>query len=128
MIVERILPGLDLKGALEEIKDKNHLKSGIIISMVGSLTLAKLRMANGSKRELNGPFEIVSATGTIASNGIHVHIGISDSEGIVFGGHLIKGCKIHTTAEICILTSNNVFKRVFDQQTGYRELEIQDYP
>ena len=33
--------------------------------MVGSITNAVLRMSNGCKKDFNGPFEIVSAEGTI---------------------------------------------------------------
>ncbi len=69
MIVKRLIPGQDLKGSLEDIQDRNNLKSGIIICMVGSLDKAVLRMADGNKNVLVGPLEIVSATGTLAING-----------------------------------------------------------
>ncbi len=126
MIVKRLLPGLDLKTSLVDIRDKNGLKSGIIICMVGSLDQAILRMANEYKKTINGPLEIVSATGTIATNGIHVHLAVSDSEGTVTGGHLMDGSPVHTTVELCILRLNKTFNRVFDPETGYRELVIQD--
>jgi uncharacterized protein len=126
MIVKRLIPGQDLKSSLEEIKDENNLKSGIIICMVGSLTHAVLRMADGNKKIINGPLEIVSATGTIAIDGIHVHLAVSDSEGTVTGGHLMHGSYVQTTVELCILRSNKTFKRVYDPETGYKELMIRD--
>ena len=126
MIVSRILPGEDLKGCVEGLKDFNHLKSGIIICMVGSITKAVLRMSNGDKKVFAGPLEIVSAEGTISSNGVHVHIAVSDDEGAVYGGHLMEGCKVHTTAEICIMETEMVFKRIFDPETGYKELIFED--
>ena len=92
--------------------------------MVGSLNDAVLRMSDGNKKNFIGLFEIVSALGTISANGIHVHIAISDSEGMVYGGHLLNGCKIHTTAEIAIIESEICFKRIFDPKTGYKELVI----
>lgn len=126
MIVKRLIPGQDLKSSLEDIRDKNGLKSGVIICMVGSLDHTVLRMADGNKKAINGPLEIVSAIGTIATNGIHVHLAVSDSEGIVTGGHLMAGSTVHTTVELCILSSNKTLKRLFDPETGYDELVIMD--
>jgi len=124
MIVKRLVPGQDLKKSLEEIKDNKGLKSGVILCLVGSLDEAVLRMADGNKKTINGPLEIVSATGTIATNGVHLHLAVADSQGNVKGGHLMKGCPVHTTVEICISCPDMVFKRVNDPETGYRELEI----
>src|SRR5690606_32243438 len=100
MIVSRFIPPEDLKMAILDLARKNSIKCGIIICIIGSLDKAILRMSNGHKRLLKGPLEIVSAQGTIAENGIHVHLTISDENGKVMGGHLLEGCRIHTTAEI----------------------------
>ena len=124
MIVKRLVPGQDLKQSLENIRDKNGLKSGVVLCLVGSLDEAVLRMADGNKKTIKGPLEIVSATGTIANNGIHLHLAVADSQGNVMGGHLMTGCPVHTTVEICILCPDMVFKRVLDSETGYRELEV----
>ena len=124
MIVKRLVPGQDLKQSLENIRDKNGLKSGVVLCLVGSLDEAVLRMADGNKNTIKGPLEIVSATGTIATNGIHLHLAVADSQGNVMGGHLMTGCPVHTTVEICILCPDMVFKRVSDSETGYRELEV----
>ena len=119
-----MMPGDDLKQGLEDLVDSNQFKSGIIVCMVGSLNDAVLRMSNGNKKCFKGLFEIVSGEGTISNNGIHVHIAISNSDGIVYGGHLLKGCKIHTTAEIAIIKSEMCFERSYDPTTGYKELVI----
>ena len=126
MIVSRMMPGDDLKKSLEDLVDLGELKSAIIVCMVGSLNDAVLRMSNGNNKKFSGLFEIVSGVGTISVNGIHVHIAISDSDGIVYGGHLLKGCKIHTTAEIAIIESEMSFERIFDPKTGYKELVIKN--
>jgi uncharacterized protein len=125
MIVSRILPDNDLKTALKNIMDDNDFKSGIIICIVGSLKETNLRMSDGNKKSFKGDYEIVSAEGTISPDGIHVHIAVSDEKGHVIGGHLLEGCKIYTTAEICVLESEISFKRVLDHNTGYRELFIE---
>jgi uncharacterized protein len=126
MIVSRMMPGDDLKQGLEDLVDLEKLKSGIIVCIVGSLDNAVLRMANSNSKKFSGLFEIVSAVGTISIDGIHVHIAISDSDGMVYGGHLLNGCKIHTTAEIAIIESEMSFERTFDPKTGYKELVIKN--
>ncbi|MDI6723392.1 MAG: DNA-binding protein [Methanobacterium sp.] len=124
MIITRLMPDEDLKKGINNIIKSNNIKSGVIISIVGSLNSATLRMADGGVKAFKGPFEIVSAEGTVAENGIHVHIAISDKDGRVTGGHLQKGCMINTTAEICIMETESSLKRVFDPETGYKELVI----
>ncbi len=126
MIISRLKPQEDLKKGIINLSKQNGIKSGIIICMVGSLNSATLRMANGNYKTFNGPFEIVSAEGTISADGVHVHISISDIEGQVFGGHLGEGCIINTTAEIGIIKSDKTLRRVFDPETGYKELTIDD--
>nr|WP_279383413.1 DUF296 domain-containing protein [Methanobacterium formicicum] len=56
MIVRRLAPGQDLKKALEDIRDDEDLKSGIILCMVGSLQDAVLRMADGRAKVVKGPW------------------------------------------------------------------------
>ena len=125
MIVSRILPGEDLKTGLIDLIAINNLKSGIIICIVGSINHAVLRMSNGDKKIFKGTYEIVSAEGTISSDGIHVHIAISDARGAVYGGHLLEGCIVHTTAEIGIIKSEMIIKRIKNPKTGYKELFVQ---
>ncbi len=126
MIIWRLKPGEDLKKGINNIVKLNKFNSGIIICIVGSLNSATLRMADEKIKVFKGPFEIVSAQGTVTQNGIHVHIAISDNEGHLTGGHLLKGCTINTTAEICILETEFPLKRVFDPETGYKELMINE--
>lgn len=122
MIISRLNPNEDLKKGIIDILKREEIKSGILVCIVGSLNSATLRMANENIKTFKGPFEIVSAEGTISTDGIHIHIAVSDTEGHVIGGHLKNGCIINTTAEICILKSNKALKRVFDSKTGYKEL------
>ncbi|HOI39666.1 MAG TPA: DNA-binding protein [Methanobacterium sp.] len=124
MIVKRLIPGQDLKKSLEDIRDRKNIKSGIIICMVGSLDKIVLRMADGNKNVISGPLEIVSATGTIAINGVHIHLAVADDSGNVTGGHLMEGSPVNTTVELCILDSDMIFKREFDPETDYNELVI----
>ena len=97
-----------------------------MLSSVGSLTHATLRLANRSNyAEYDGHFEIVSLNGTVSMNGSHLHISISDSDGKTIGGHLVSGCKIYTTAEIVIAEFDDVvYKREFAEDSGYEELAV----
>jgi predicted DNA-binding protein with PD1-like motif len=64
--------------------------------------------------------------GTLSLEGIHLHLAIADAQGHTRGGHLMPGCLIHTTAEIAIVGLDGVrFRRLPDEQTGYRELVIE---
>jgi len=125
MIVSRILPGNDLKNSLKNIMEDSEYKSGIILCIVGSLKETHLRMSNNDKKVFNGNYEIISSEGTISPDGVHVHIAVSDENGHVLGGHLLEGCIIYTTAEICVLESEMKFKRIFDPSTGYKELFVE---
>lgn len=124
-MVMRLLTGPDLKLGLENVISEKLINSGILILTVESLNKAVLRMSNGDIKKFYGYFEIVSAEGTLSSDGIHVQLSLADEKGRVYGGHLCPGCIVHTTAEIGILESKKVFKRVFDPKTGYKELQIE---
>lgn len=126
----RLKPNLDLKDSLRKFVDSNNIKSGFILTTVGSLKQAKIRFASQSNSQLfTGKFEIVSLVGTVSTSGIHLHIAISDQEGKTTGGHLDNGCIIYTTAEIVIGASEEfTFIRTVDEQTGFKELEIMPKP
>jgi len=62
------MPDEDLKKGINDIIKSNKIKSGVIISIVGSLNSATLRMADSGIKAFKGPFEIVSAEGTVAGN------------------------------------------------------------
>jgi predicted DNA-binding protein with PD1-like motif len=122
----RLNPGQDLKKELLEYAQSHKLEASSILSSVGSLVSCNLRMANADKiKTFNGPLEIVSLTGTLSFEALHMHISVSDNEGRVWGGHLMDGCLIHTTAEIVLLEMTNLkFQRLQDSATGYKELQI----
>lgn len=126
----RLNPGQDLKVEISRFCQSLNLTAATIISGVGSLTHASLRFAAANVgSEIQGPLEIVSITGTIAQNGIHLHISVSDKNGHVFGGHLLEGNIIRTTAEIIVMSFNNyLFNRELDSITGYHELKINPLP
>lgn len=122
----RLRPGQDLRKELERFTKERGLRAGFIITTVGSLQRASLRLADKSEAtSFDGKFEIVSLVGTLAQDGVHLHISISDGTGRTVGGHIVEGCQIYTTAEIVIgEASGMVFSRETDKETGYKELTI----
>ena len=124
----RLKPGQDLKQEIQQLVNEKQIKAGWISTCAGSLTNYNIRFANQPNGSTDsGHFEIVSLTGTVSTNGSHLHISISDSTGKTIGGHLMDGCKIYTTAEIVILSSNEfVFKREKDGTTPWDELQIEE--
>ena len=75
------------------------------------------------------PMEIVSLTGTLCREGLHVHISLSRRDGSCVGGHLADGCIVNTTAELVIGDLPQVeFRRPRDPATGYNELSVRLRP
>lgn len=124
----RLKPGQDLKQEIQKLVTEKQIKAGWIGTCVGSLTNYNIRFANQpSGSSDSGHFEIVSLTGTVSVNGAHIHISISDSAGKTIGGHLMEGCTIYTTAEMVILSSDDlVFKREKDGTTAWEELQVEE--
>lgn len=122
----RLRSGQDLFDSIQAFVQEQNVQAGCLLSGVGSLTHAALRLANrDSFSEFHGYFEIVSLTGTLSIHGSHMHISMADEEGKTIGGHLGSGCKIYTTAEIVIAVFDDVsYKREFAEDSGYEELVV----
>ena len=124
----RLRSGQDLFDSIEAFVKDKRVEAGCVLSGVGSLTHAAIRLANREyTSEYDGYFEIVSMTGTVSIHGSHLHISVSDGDGKTVGGHFESGCKIYTTAEIVIAVFEEViYKREFAEDSGYDELAIYD--
>ncbi len=120
----RLRPGQDLRQELQRFAKAHALRAGFVASCAGSLTRASLRWANQPQATVReGHFEIVSLSGTLAAESMHLHASVSDSTGATFGGHLMDGSLVYTTAEIVIGELQGVeFAREPDSTYGYREL------
>jgi len=122
----RLRPGQDLFDSIETFVKERRIEAGCVLSGVGSLRYAILRLANREfTSTYDGYFEIVSLTGTVSMHGSHLHISISDEDGNTIGGHLNSGCKIYTTAEIVLAVFDHVtYRREFAEDSGYDELAV----
>lgn len=126
----RLPPGADLVDELKRLAGGRGLRAGFILSCVGSLSSARLRMPGlagepSAFRSYTEPMEIVSLTGTLCAEGVHLHLSLSRRDGACVGGHLVSGCLVHTTAELVIGEAPDLeFLRPLDPVTGYGELSV----
>ena len=122
----RLHPKQDLKKELIKFTKDNNIQAGFILTCVGSLSRATLRMADETIiKDFEKRFEINSLVGTLSQDGAHLHISLSDETGAEIGGHVKDGCLIYVTAEIIIGELEDAkFSREFDGQTGFKELVI----
>ncbi|MFM7181172.1 MAG: PPC domain-containing DNA-binding protein [Verrucomicrobiales bacterium] len=122
----RLVPGQDLSITLKEWTVANNIQAAAIVTCVGSVSQAHLRLANrDSGSRFHQKMEILALSGTLSPDGPHLHISLADGDGRCIGGHILEGCLVHTTAEIVICEIPNVkFGRKLDEKTGYRELVI----
>lgn len=122
----RLKAGNDLKTSLQDYCVEHQISAAVVLSLVGCVYEANLRMAGGKKmRSWREDFEIVSCTGTISSGKAHLHIVFSDVSGNCFGGHLQEGCHVNSTCEVVLGELDSYsFVREYDETTGYNEIVI----
>lgn len=126
-VAARFAPGKDLLEGIDEVLREHGLQAAFVATCVGSLTRCNIRFANKpTGTELTGHFEIVSLVGCMSlASGAHVHITLSDGEGRCWGGHLLPGSAVYTTAELVIgELSEAKFMREPCPASGYDELVV----
>ena len=123
----KLSPGEDVRQTLFSFCKFNSIAAGSILSSVGSLKKVKLRKANSdSFYDVESPHEILTLSGLVSIDGVHVHVSVADKEARVFGGHLSEGNIVFTTVELVIASFPSIqFAREFDPATGFKELSIQ---
>lgn len=122
----RLLPGDDLRAALQAAVAARGFSAAFVLAGIGSLSVAQLRLA-GAERPLQlvGDLELLGLAGSIAANGSHLHMSVADADGRVLGGHVAPGCIVRTTAEVLLqLLPGWDFRREVDARTGWAELVI----
>lgn len=122
----RLTENQDLKKEIIKYAEEHNIVAGAVLSGVGCVKKINVRTAKALKCiEKEENYEIVSLMGTISKDDVHLHISLSDEEGITIGGHLKDGNIVNTTCELVILELPNYeFSREFDENTGYDELVI----
>ncbi|XP_066533085.1 bifunctional protein GlmU-like [Hoplias malabaricus] len=123
-------PGEELLSRLKSFVEEKRLKAPFIITCVGSVTKATLRLANATADNTNEVihlqerFEVVSLVGTLNTEA-HLHICLSDKDGKTIGGHVLGDLEVFTTAEVVIGEATDLhFAREMDRRTGFPELTV----
>ena len=123
----RLTYGMDLRQGIEDYCRDNDIHSAAIVTVVGCVYKARIRLADGETiEEYDDRYEIVSLTGTVSPDGSHMHVSLADEDGRVIGGHMCNGCLVNTTAEVVLVSLDEEyrFSREYDDSTGYDELVI----
>jgi predicted DNA-binding protein with PD1-like motif len=131
----RLTPGQDLREALEATVRAQGCRAAFVLSGIGSLVDARIRLAGADEPLLiRGDSEILTLSGTVGVGGpaggeqghLHLHVALAAATGEVFGGHVAPGCRVRTTAEILLaLLPEWAFTREADATTGFAELKIE---
>nr|WP_279007786.1 DUF296 domain-containing protein [Aeromonas jandaei] len=122
----RLFPGEDLIVGLRAHMVQHGLQAAWIAGAVGSLTHANLRYAaQPDGTLLEGAFEVIALGGTLDPECEHLHLSISDEQGLMRGGHVLPGCRVRTTLELVVGELEAYrFGRAPCPQSGYEELLI----
>jgi glutaredoxin len=82
---------------------REHAASGFVLSVVGNLSQAAFQCpGKDGPTVLAGEFEIISLQGTLAPDGVHLHLSFSDSACQVWGGHLEHGTLVFKGADLLV--------------------------
>jgi len=131
MIICALSHGEDLLAAIEKAATKADVRSGVFILM-GALQKARfgfyLEEGRFEPIEIERNLDITSCIGNLAEEDgrlvIHAHMTVSDSEGKVYGGHVLSGCRIWIRAELVIFPTEGVqLKRSYDAALGLHVLQ-----
>lgn len=122
----RLHPDQDLKEELLKFARLRQLRAACVLTAVGSLQKLRLRFADSQAvTTTEGKFEIVSLVGTLTQDSVHLHMSASDASGKTWGGHLVAGNSVYTTAEVVIGELQDLtFLREEDPRTTFKELVV----
>jgi uncharacterized protein len=125
-IALRIPAGADLRAALAGLPALHGVDAAFVLQAIGSLSSAAIRYAGRPECDLlHGDLEILTLAGSLAPDGPHLHMSVSDAAGRVLGGHVGPGCIVRTTAEVLVaLLPDLRFTREDDPATGFKELVV----
>jgi len=80
-----------------------HRLSAFVLSVVGNLSQAAFQCpGQAGPTVVSGNLEIISLQGTLAPDGVHLHLSLSDGACQVWGGHLEPGTRVQKGADLLI--------------------------
>ncbi len=115
----------DLKLSIITYVKNNNIKAWCILSCVGWLGRAVIRLSWWIIKEYEKKLEIVSITWTLSQDDCHIHIAFTDIECNTIWWHLKDGSLVYTTCEVILGEFENIiFSREYDDTTNFKELVI----
>jgi predicted DNA-binding protein with PD1-like motif/glutaredoxin len=94
--------GRDLRRSLETLAAREGA-GGFVLGVVGNLSRARFQCpGRPAPTQLEGELEIISLSGTLAPERVHLHLSVSDGEGRVWGGHLEPGSLVLRAADLLV--------------------------
>ncbi|SDL53920.1 hypothetical protein SAMN04487971_11294 [Paracoccus chinensis] len=122
----RLLPGDELIAGLRCLQPDTGNEAMTVVTCAGRLRSANIGHADvNCGRLYEGRSEIVSLAGTMDRHHRHLHISNVDTEGEVFGAHLLPGSAVCTTAGIVALILPDLsFGRAPCDRSGFDERTI----
>jgi uncharacterized protein len=137
IVVVRLAYGDLLLESIQEICKRQRIRDGLILTGFGSLTDFAVSGAVGTsfpvrkfyQRTRPRGVEILAMSGVIANYHVHSHIVLTDRKQ-AFGGHLERGCRILSLAEIALMRVTGIkLARLVDSTTGQKLLQsVRAYP
>lgn len=98
----RLAPGSDLRLSLEAFAAARGAQ-GFVLGVVGDLSQAVFQCPGQPGPTLiEGDLEIITLNGTLAPEGVHLHLSLSDGACQVWGGHLEPGTVVRKGAELLV--------------------------
>ena len=118
-------PGQDLLLSLSAIAQEKRI-SGFLLGVVGNLSKASFQCPGRDKPTvLEGELEIITLNGTFDTDGVHLHLSLSDGACQVWGGHLEQGSLIMKGADLLL----GILKQGQEAQRAHKtRLEIAVLP
>lgn len=132
---DKIVARIDRGEEIHEQLEKIALREGIRLAEVSALgavddfTVGVYKVAEKQyyANSFQGPFEIVSLTGTISTKDgayyAHLHMSAGNEKGEVFGGHLNRA-RVSATCEMVISVIDGTVERRFDPEIGLNLFEM----
>ncbi len=134
IVAFRLRPGTDVMEGITAMCEKENIKNGVILSMIGSLNGAKvfnpeplatskIGFGYGDPIKFGGAIELVTGAGMICHSEkdevlLHVHVSLSDRHGNAYGGHLIPGNIVLLTVDVMIGVIEGIdMVRKYDDET-----------
>lgn len=95
-------PGSDLRASLERLGHEVG-RPGFVLGVVGDLSQAAFQCPGRPEPTvLEGHLEIITLQGTVAPQGVHLHLSFSDADCQVWGGHLEHGSRVLRGADLLV--------------------------